>query len=254
MAKTVNLQPNYGNWVPKRLIYVFIVLTVLSAIPAYWFWPLAILAVFFLLIAANFAYARYLFSPNGKNVQHQIWDAAISNLAWDGNDKALDIGCGNGALSIKVAKKVPNAQVTGIDYWGAKWEYSQSQCEQNAKAENVNDRVVFQKASASALPFEDGYFDAAVSNMCFHEVSNTKNKKEVIREALRVVKKGGKFSFQDPFLLKQVYGDVDDLLAEIRSWGISKVELVVTKDADFVPKSLKLSFMLGRIAIITGEK
>ncbi len=254
MAKTVNKQVDYGNWVPKRLIYTFTVLALILAAFSLVFWPFAIPSVLFLLIAAYFAYARYLFSPNGKNMQHQIWDSVVSHLDWDGNGKALDIGCGNGALTIKVAKRFPEAQVTGIDFWGAKWDYSQSQCEQNAKAEAVSDRVVFQKASASSLPFGDGFFDAAVSNLCFHEVSDTKNKRELIREALRVVKKGGKFSFQDMFLVKQIYGDMDDLIREIKSWGTSKVELTITRDAEFIPAVLKLPLMVGRIAIISGEK
>ncbi len=178
----------------------------------------------------------------------------MSNLDWNGQGKAVDIGCGNGALTVKVAKKYPAAIVTGIDYWGAKWDYSKSACEANAKAEGVEDRVEFQKASASKLPFEDGYFDAAVSNLCFHEVADAKDKREVIREALRVVKKGGKFAFQDLFLLKQVYGDPQDLVAALKSWGIAQVGFIETRNAPFIPSALKLPFMVGRIAIIKGEK
>jgi ubiquinone/menaquinone biosynthesis C-methylase UbiE len=114
--------------------------------------------------------------------------------------------------------------------------------------------VEFQKASASKLPFEDGYFDAAVSNLCFHEVADTKDKREVIREALRVVKKGGKFAFQDLFLFKQVYGDPQDLVAALKSWGVTKAEFIETRNAPFIPSALKLPFMVGSIAIIKGEK
>jgi len=104
-----------------------------------------------------------------------------------------------GALTIKVASKFPSARVTGIDFWGERWEYSKSACKANAKAEGVGDRIVFQKTSASKLPFDNEFFDAAVSNLCFHEVADAKDKREVIREALRVVKKSGKFAFQDLF-------------------------------------------------------
>jgi ubiquinone/menaquinone biosynthesis C-methylase UbiE len=196
----------------------------------------------------------YLFSSQGGNVQHKIWNIALSNLDWNGEGKALDIGCGNGALTIKLANKFSAAKVTGIDYWGAQWEYSKGTCEANAQAEGVADRVQFQKASASKLPFEDNYFDAAVSNFCFHEVTDVRDKREVIREALRVVKKGGKFSFQDLFLLKQVYGTPQELVATIKGWGITKVEFVETRNASFIPAALKLPFMVGRIGIIKGEK
>jgi ubiquinone/menaquinone biosynthesis C-methylase UbiE len=113
---------------------------------------------------------------------------------------------------------------------------------------------MFQKASAVSLPFDDGYFDAAVSNFVFHEVSDVKDKRELIREALRVVRKGGAFAFQDEFLVKQFYGNTDDLVATIRGWGISKVEFVQTRDAGFIPRVLRLPFLLGTIAIIAGEK
>ena len=124
----------------------------------------------------------------------------------------------------------------------------------NTSAEGLSGRVFFQKASASKLPFEDGYFDAAVSNLCFHEVADAKDKREVIREALRVVKKGGAFAFQDLFLLKQVYGDADELVATIKSWGVTRVEFIETKNQPFIPGTLKLPFMVGRMGIIKGEK
>jgi ubiquinone/menaquinone biosynthesis C-methylase UbiE len=114
--------------------------------------------------------------------------------------------------------------------------------------------VSFQKASASALPFVEGYFDAVVSNLVFHEVSDSKDKRELIREALRVVKKGGKFAFQDLFLVKRTYGDVDDLIEIIQSWGIRRVEIVETRKTSFIPLVLKLPFMVGTMGILTGEK
>jgi SAM-dependent methyltransferase len=254
MAEKIKAASEYGNWVSRRIIYIPMILGIAFLVSAFLFWALAVPAVLFLLISAYFAYARYQFSPKGKNVQSQIWDMAISNLDWNGEGNALDIGCGNGALTIKLAHKFPSAQVTGIDFWGERWEYSKSACEANTKTEDVSDRIIFQKASASNLPFADEYFDAAISNLCFHEVADTKDKREVLREALRVVKKGGVFAFQDLFLLKQVYGDINELVATIKSWGIAKVEFVETRNAPFVPSALKLPFMVGRIGIIKGEK
>jgi SAM-dependent methyltransferase len=244
----------YGNWVPKRLIYLpgfaGFVFSGLGLV----FWVSTIPAVLFLLVSVYFLYARYRFSPQGGNVQDRIWKLVLENLDWDGEGKALDIGCGNGALAIKLAQKCTNAQVIGIDNWGKRWEYSKDICGRNAEIEGVSRQVAFQKASALSLPFDDGYFDAAVSNFVFHEVSDAKDKREIIREALRVVKKGGKFCFQDEFLIKQFFGDVNDLIETIRSWGISKVKFVQTRDVDFIPRGLKVPFILGTIGIISGEK
>ena len=89
-----------------------------------------------------------------------------------------------------------------------------------------SERVTLPKANDASLPFDDEYFGAAVSNFVSHEVSDDKDKREVIRKTLHVVKKGEKFAFQDEFLIKQIYGNPDDLIANIRSWGISKVAFV----------------------------
>jgi hypothetical protein len=76
----------------------------------------------------------------------------------------------------------------------------------------------------------------------------------LIKEALRVVRKGGPFGFQDLFLWKRVYGEADDLLQTIRSWGIDKVELVDTSRSPFITRALKLPFMVGTIPILHGRK
>jgi SAM-dependent methyltransferase len=244
----------YGNWVSKKFIYLSGFVGFLFLGSGLMLWVLIIPAVPFLLVSLYFLYARYQFSPQGGNVQDRIWTLVLANLDWNGEGKALDIGCGNGALTIKLAQKYTKAQIIGIDYWGKKCEYSKNTCERNAEIEGVSKRVAFQKASALSLPFDDGYFDAAVSNFVFHMVGNTKDKQEVVREALRVVKKGGKFSFQDEFLIKPLFGNIDDLIKTIKSWGISKVEFIQTRDADFIPRALKLPFILGTMGVISGEK
>lgn len=249
-----NIKPDYGNWVSKRLIYVPAVMTVACL-------ALSLLSMFFLVgvvvfavILFYFAYAYHMFSYDGGKIQGRILDLVMQRIDWDGRGRALDIGCGNGGLSIKVAKKYPAARVTGIDYWGGKWDYELETCIKNAEVEGVKDRMDFQKASASKLPFEDGYFDLAVSNFVFHEVHDTKDKREVVKEALRVVRKGGKFVFQDLFLVKSIYGEPDDLVKTIQSWGVENVEFINTSNQDFIPPALKLPFMIGSFGIIRGTK
>jgi ubiquinone/menaquinone biosynthesis C-methylase UbiE len=221
---------------------------------SFWLHILMILALLFLAVGGYFAYARYLFSPKGKNMPAQIYDLLLAHFDWNGEGQVVDIGCGNGALSIRLAKKYPGATVLGVDYWGGNWEYSKSICEKNAQIEAVSDRVSFQKASASQLPFPDGRFEAAVSNLTFHEVADTRDKREVLREALRVLKPGCKFAFQDLFLLEREFGKIDDLIQCIQSWGIHKVEFVETRRAAFVSPALKLPFMVGTMGLLFGEK
>jgi SAM-dependent methyltransferase len=273
MSKLKAQEADYGNWVSKRLLYVSGAFSVLlvglsNMLPILMVGAVGVLplllsivfpiliagAVFFILMFVYFAYARHKFSPRGGNIQAQIQELVLGRLDWNGKGRALDIGCGNAPLTIRLAKKFPRAHVTGIDYWRGKWEYSRSVCERNAEIEGVAGRVKFQKASASTLPFKDEFFDAAVSNLVFHEVDDAKDKRDVIKEALRVVKKGGKFAFQDLFLVKRVYGEVNDLLKTTRGWGIGSVKFLDTSHSGFIPRVLRLSFMVGAIGILYGKK
>ena len=69
------------------------------------------------------------------------------------------------------------------------WNYAKEQCEANAKAEGVADRITFHKGDAAHLEDPDETFDATVSNFVFHEVRSAKDKRDVVREALRIVKR-----------------------------------------------------------------
>ena len=255
VSQKSSVDPDYGNWVSNKIVIVPAVLTLIFGVLSFLLPALTIVAVFFFLWFLYFAYARHLFSPAGGGIQVKVLNLVPDHMVgWDGAGQILDIGCGSGHLTIRMAKRYPLAKAIGIDYWGGAWEYSKSVCERNAEIEGVAGRVSFERASAASLPFDDEEFDVVVSNMVFHEVRDVKDKRLLIKEALRVVKDGGWFVFQDLFLWKQVYGETDDLLNTIRSWGVERVDLVDTSVSDFIPKILKLPFMLGTAGILYGRK
>lgn len=47
-----------------------------------------------------------------------------------------------------------------MDYWGAEWSYAKEQCEANAKAEGVAERITFQKGGSFA--FQDMFEQKAL--------------------------------------------------------------------------------------------
>lgn len=248
------MKPDYGNWVSKKAIYilggmtiVFLGMTIVSSL-------FIIGAMLLFLSFLYFCYAYHEFSIPGSNIQEKLRNLVLDRVNWDGKGKAIDIGCGNGALAIELAKKYPESQIAGIDYWGILWDYSKTACLKNAEIEYVADRITFQRASAITLPFEDESFNLAVSNFAFHAIQDAKDKRVVIKEALRVVKKGGQFVFQDSFPVARLYGDVDDLIDSIKGWGITDVNFVDTSNSDCIPKALKVPFMVGSIGIIYGTK
>jgi SAM-dependent methyltransferase len=210
--------------------------------------------VIFWLIAGYFALAWRQFSPAGGNVQDKVMDLILDHLDWPGHGQVLDVGCGNGPLTIKLAQKYKDAHVTGIDFWGKNWDYSQQLCDKNASLGGVGDRATFQHASASKLPFADGSFDLVVSNLVFHEVQDVKDKRVAVKEALRVLKLGGVFVLQDLFLISQYYGTPEEFIKTVQGWGVQKVEFIRTCDEPFIPGLVKLPFMVGTIAILRGVK
>jgi len=245
----------YANWVSVRFIIVPTVVAIPFAVGAAFIPALGSLAAVFLLTATYFAYARCVFSPRGRNVQNRMADLLHSHLPgadWEG--KVLDIGCGSGSLPIRIAKSHPKVIVLGVDTWGAAWGSSRRLCERNADHQGVAGRVSFEDGDAASLRFDDGSFDAVVSNFVFHEDRSVKDKQKLLEEALRVLKPGGVFAFQDLFLWRRIYGPTDDLLHAVRSWGIETVELVDTSRSPFIPRALKLPFMLGTAGILFGKK
>jgi len=255
--------PNYGNWVSTKMIYTFgfisLLLLILTINSIYRFrllstMVISIFLIFFLTAFFYFCYSHNAFSEKGGNIQNRIYDLVFDYIQFNGKGKILDIGCGNGGLIIKLAKKYPNSILHGIDYWGGMWGYSEKGCTENAKLEGVDKQIIFKQASASVLPFEANSFDLVISNFVFHEVKDTKNKRDLIREALRVLKPDGYFVFQDLFLSRFYYGQIDNFIDEIKSWDIKEVKFVDTSKSDFIPKALKLPFMIGKIGIIYGIK
>jgi SAM-dependent methyltransferase len=254
MNQSIPSKPEYANWVSSKLVYVPAALAaLLDGLAALSPWLILPAFVFF-ACALYFAYARWKLSDRGGALQSKIQALVLQQLHWQGNGEVLDIGCGNGPLAIAIAKAYPSAHVTGIDYWGRSWEYSKAVCEKNASIEGVTQQVTFRKASAAELPFNEGTFDVVVSNLVFHEVRDVADKKLLLKETLRVLKKGGIFVLQDLFLWKRVYGDVGDLLNAIRGWGVADVDFSPTNRAAFIPRALKLPFMVGTIGIVHGSK
>jgi ubiquinone/menaquinone biosynthesis C-methylase UbiE len=93
-----------------------------------------------------------------------------------------------------------------------------------------------------------------VSNLVFHSVADAKDKTHLLKEALRVVKKGGKFCFQDLMVGRGKYGKPKELLQELRGWGVREADYVETSKCVVIPRLLRNPFMVGNVGIICGTK
>lgn len=103
---------------------------------------------------------------------------SIKGINWE-NKKILDIGCGNGSLTLKVLKRTNAEKIIGIDI----------DKEEIRKAKKINNpKLQFFVGNASELEFEDKTFDAVFCNIAFQQF---KDKEKSIQEISRVLKQDG---------------------------------------------------------------
>ena len=260
MAGNLKTKAKYQTWIRIYKLHIFLVISLvlllITLLPVNLYIRVlsGILAFPFIYIAFILSYSVYQFAAFWGNYQSKIHDLIVAKVNWDGKGKILDIGTGSGSLIIKLAKTFPNSFLTGIDHWGGNWEYSKAQCQQNAEIEGVSEKIDFLKASAAKLPFDDDEFDIIVSCLTFHEVQEIRNKTEVIKEALRVLKPGGEFVFLDLFMDEKIFAGEKELLNSLKKHGVSELNSYKLATVIKLPKLLLNKKVLGNAMILSGRK
>ncbi|HEX4826518.1 MAG TPA: class I SAM-dependent methyltransferase [Candidatus Polarisedimenticolaceae bacterium] len=123
----------------------------------------------------------------------------LDKIAWRGDERVLDVGCGRGLMLVGAAKRVPKGSAVGIDIWQAE-DLSGNRPEvplENAKREGVETRVTVESADMRKLPFENGSFDVVVSRAAIHNVYDPRGRDAAIREIARVLAPGGRAVISD---------------------------------------------------------
>lgn len=264
------MKPNYKNWMPKGMIrgtaagcvgclVLFLVFGV-SGLLAVGTWK-TILKIVFLVLAISLALIALwmwllhrAFSYDGKRqMSRQIIEGVAAHITMPEGGSGLDVGCGSGALTIAVAKRNPKARMVGIDRWGKEYaSYNKQLCDENARAEGVDNRTSFSKGNALKLDFDDETFDAVCSNYVYHNIPS-RNRQEILLETLRVLKKGGTFAIHDIFS-KAKYGDMQAFVLRLKEMGYEEVELIDTTKGVFMSPREALWMGLSGSAILKGRK
>jgi SAM-dependent methyltransferase len=128
-----------------------------------------------------------------------VWAEVLDRLELKGDERVLDIGCGRGAVLLMAAQHLPHGRAVGVDIWSATDQSGNAEqvTRQNAALEGVADRIELHTADMRQLPFDDGSFDVVVSSLAIHNVRGAGERARALREAARVVKKGGKLAIAD---------------------------------------------------------
>ena len=135
---------DYGYDAPYALV-IFGLLAVGSGLGAAIAWlqgpiraatPITIYFAFFLANTSSFLYTNRC----GKFLE---WNRILDRLRLRGDEAALDMGCGRGAVLTAVARRFTTGRVTGVDIWSTKDQSGNAKdvTLRNASLEGVGDRV-----------------------------------------------------------------------------------------------------------------
>ena len=122
-----------------------------------------------------------------SSVQQQWARELIRKLELKGNERILDIGCGDGKVTAEIALCVPNGFVLGIDNSKEMITLSQSLFPADAFS-----NLRFQCEDVSRLPFENK-FDVVFSNATLHWVLDHK---PVLQGICKSLRHGGRILLQ----------------------------------------------------------
>ena len=263
-------KPDYKNWVPKSMVIGLGAATAASAGLSVLFGatdrilkgrPRQIAAAAFgiatpvlLFYTVWMGALHSAFDYNGKRkLAKTIIDGTADFVKIPDGGTGLDVGCGSGALTIACARRNPKAQMFGCDIWSGAYKavFSKKRCEENAKAEGVSN-VRFTEGNAVHLPFPDGSFDAVTSNYVYHNIAG-QDKQALLRETLRVLKKGGTFAIHD-LMSRARYGDMDAFVQTLKAEGYEDERLIDTTDGRFMSRKEALLLGLGGSTLLVGRK
>lgn len=104
--------------------------------------------------------------------------------------RILDVGTGTARIPIELCTRERNVHVVAIDLA----DHMLAVAKENVARAGFESRVVLERVDAKRMPYDDGSFDATVSNSIVHHIPEPE---AVFREMWRVTKRGGLLFVRD---------------------------------------------------------
>src|SRR5437870_9597875 len=138
-------------------------------------------------VAWLYAFCRErLFRDDTTRIISSIWPDQSPRSG----TKVIELGCGPGFYSRKLALRFPQIVVTGVD----RSESQLRSARQRAITQNVNN-CAFERVNALALPSGDASFDILIASRIFTVLPDHNR---AVAEMFRVLKRGGRCFIAEP--------------------------------------------------------
>lgn len=167
----------------------------------------------------------------------KLRDDILERARPEANESAVDIGAGTGLLTLPLADRV--SRVWAVDISQPMADYLTAKA---ASAGSSNIETVV--ASAISLPLVDECVTLAVSNYCFHHLSD-EDKVRALREIHRVLTPGGRLVFGDMMFRPSLNDPRDRRLVS------AKVRAMLRRGPS---GAARLAKNVGRFAVAQWEK
>lgn len=118
---------------------------------------------------------------------HDAFRQHIIELAQIGcGEEILDVGCGTGLTTVRIAEQCPECRISGIDLSPKMIEAARKDA-----AERDFD-LDLRVGSITKLPYPEESFDVVLTNIMFHHL-DLSEKRQAVAEIARVLKTGGRY-------------------------------------------------------------
>lgn len=176
-----------------------------------------IVLVLLIAFVAVFVVSAGLFRTS-RTTKVRAADRMLDGLELNGDERAVDLGCGTGLLCAGLAVRLPKGSVVGVDAWveSSLTPTGRPLAKQTLSLAGVK-KVSILTGSVRELPLADASMDLAVSRDVLGSLPSREARREAIAELARVVAPGGRVALLEPFR-------TGELAAELRAAGFSRVE------------------------------
>ena len=165
-----------------------------------------------------------VFHPGGLGLTRHLGEV----IELGSGDRVLDVACGRGASAIHLAQRF-TCHVTGLDYG----EENIAAAIGHAAESGVEHLTAFRQGDAEDLPFDDGTFDAVISECSF---CTFPNKATAAAEIGRVLRPGARLGLTDMTVNGTLPSEIQTLLswvACVAGAGTPEDYVVALEDAGF---------------------